>query len=93
MDKFKFIMSGLWVFLRPFVNSLLTTAGTILIQSAMAAAMAVATNMQDKTGEEKRNEALRMIKDDLQAKGIAMTASVINAALEAAVVKMKNELR
>jgi hypothetical protein len=93
MEKFKFIVSGLWAFLSPFIKILLTTGGTILIQSCMAAVTAVATNMQDSSGEEKRAQALRIIQADLTNKGIAMTASVINAALEAAVVKMKNELR
>ena len=87
MDKIKFLMSDLWGFLWPFILVMLTSGGQLLAASAMAAVAAMATS--DLSGPDKRDMALDMIKKDLRAGGITIATSVINAALEAAVVKLK----
>jgi len=88
-EKMKFILSELWSFLQPLIRHLLSDAGTILAQAAMAAVTAVAAEMSGASNEEKRQAAFEKILDDLKTSGIQLGASVINAALEAAVVKMK----
>jgi len=89
MDKFKFIMSGVWSFLQPFIKVLMAQGGTLLIHASMQAVQAVATDMQGQPGAAKRDAALGIITQRLANEGIQMTASVINLALEAAVVKLK----
>lgn len=89
MEKIKFILSGLWEFLRPFICRLMSQGGMILAQTAMSAVSAVALSMQESDGESKRIQAFEIIKHELAKQGIDMATSVINAALEAAVVKMK----
>lgn len=89
MDKFKFVMSGLWTFLAPFIRQLLSHGGTLLIHASMQAVAAVAMDMKDKSGSEKRDAAFDMIKRQLTEQGVDMAASAINAALEAAVIKLQ----
>lgn len=87
MDKFKFFMSDLWEFMWPFIKIMLKESGKLLATSAMAAVTAAAaTNLSN---SDKREMALGMIKDDLRSGGITIATSVINTALEAAVVKLQ----
>lgn len=88
-DKLKFLLSEVWAFLKPFAKQLLTNSGKILLTSAMAAVTAVATNMGGSSGADKRDAALKLILSDLEAAGIELATSTVNAALEAAVVKLK----
>lgn len=88
-EKIKFFLSDVWVFLQPFVEQLLSDSGKVLARAALSAVTAVAQNMIGSTNEEKRQAAFEMILDDLKVSGIEIGTSVINAALEAAVVKMK----
>lgn len=88
-DKIKFFFTEAWAFLKPFATQLLTNSGKILLKSAMAAVTAVAANMGDSSGADKRDAALKLILADLEQAGIALALSTVNAALEAAVVKLK----
>jgi hypothetical protein len=90
MVKIKFIMSGMWVFLQPFIKVLLTQGGTILMTACMDAVRSVATDMQGQPGAVKRDAALGLITQRLASEGVKMASSVINLALEAAVVKLKS---
>lgn len=92
MEKIKFLLSNLWEFLRPFICQLMSQAGLILAQAAMTAVTAVATSMAEADGAAKRQEAFGMIEDELKRAGVEMAASTINAAIEAAVVKLKERL-
>ena len=87
MDKIKFMLSGIWVFLLPFVKILMSQAGQILAESAMKAVQTMAN--RDLDNDQKRATAYKMIVLDLKNAGLGMATSVINAALEAAVIRMK----
>jgi len=87
MDKLKFVMSKMWTFLLPFIKILMSQAGPILANSAMKAVGLVATSSL--SNEDKRANAFQSIADDLKLHGIEAATSVINMAIEAAVVKMK----
>lgn len=89
-EKIRFFMSEIWTFIKPFVKQLLTDSGKILARSAMTAVTAVAVSMTDADGSEKRKAAFDIILDDLKSQGIELATSTINAALEAAVVKLKD---
>ena len=89
MVKFKFRMSSIWSFLLPFVQILLTKGGLILATVAMQAVQIVAESMKDEDGTDKREAAFDIIKKELTEQGIDLASSVINAAIEAAVIKLK----
>lgn len=89
MVKFKFMMSSIWAFLLPFVQILLTKGGIILASVAMEAVALVAESMKDAEGTEKKDVAFEIIKEKLKDQGIDLASSVINAAIEAAVLKLK----
>lgn len=91
MEKIKFIMSKLWMFLRPFICQLMSQGGAILAETAMTAVSAVALSMQEADGEAKRRQAFEIIQTELTKKGVQMATSIINAALEAAVVSLKEK--
>lgn len=87
-EKLKFIMSQVWEFLAPFIRQMMTDAGPILIQTALQAVAAVELSMQSEGGAAKRAAAFDMIKDELTRAGISLATATINAAIEAAVVKL-----
>jgi hypothetical protein len=89
-EKLKVLFSGLWVFLGPFVKLFLSGVGTALAKAAMDAVTATATSMGDADGDAKRREAFRQIRAELTRQGIQVGASAINAAIEAAVQKLKD---
>lgn len=61
--------------------------GPLLAEAAMAAVTVAADiNVSD---SEKREKAYELIAEDLRSKGVIVTASVINMAIEAAVQKLK----
>lgn len=88
-EKFKLMWSGVWEFLRPFVTQMMTEAGQILAATAMQAVKIVAETMPAADGSEKRAAAFEKIAADLASLGVNLAASTINAAIEAAVVKLK----
>lgn len=88
-EKMKILMSGVWEFLLPFFRQMMTQSGQILASAAMAAVTAAAQG--DMTNEERRTAAFNSILADLQKQGISMGTSIINAALEAAVQKLKDK--
>lgn len=87
MDKFKFVMSSAWTFLKPFIKVLLSEIGPIIIQIALEAVKsAAASGMANDT---KRSYAFNKISEGLSAKGLKVSDSVINTSLEVAVQKIK----
>ena len=90
MEKIKFIMSGLWTFLRPFIFQLMTQGGQLLAQVAMEAVTEVEQSMQSADGAQKRSQAFDNIQSELKHSGVKIAASVVNAAIEAAVVAIKS---
>jgi hypothetical protein len=92
-ERIKIVTSSIWAFVLPFLRQLLTQAGPVLMTSAMTAVKLIADNGLGSSGEQKRDMAFRAIAADLQAKGIEIgvqvTTSMINAAIEVAVQKLK----
>jgi hypothetical protein len=94
-EKMAVVFSGIWDFLGPFVGVFLSKAGTALAQSAIQAVKVVAETAGQADGAEKREAAFGLIVNDLEKKGIEIgadvTSSMINAAIEVAVQKIKVE--
>ena len=89
MDKIKFMMSGVWTFLLPFIKILMSQAGQILAASALNAVSIMAN--RDMNSDQKRAAAAQLVKVDLANAGLEMATSVVNAAIEAAVVRFKEK--
>lgn len=85
----KAVTSGIWTFILPFLKILLTQGGQLLAQTAMNTVSAVAANYAAAPGEQKKAIAFDVITASLQKQGVQLGASVINAAIEAAVQKIK----
>jgi len=90
MDRIKFLFSGIYQFLKPFILILMTHGGMLLMQAASEAVTACATNMASSPGAEKRAVAYDMIVDRLRLDGITLASFVVNAAIEAAVIKLQS---
>lgn len=92
-EKCKFVFSNLWDFLAPFIKLFLTKAGPVLATAALSAVKVLAESQAGLTNSQKRNAAYNIIVDDLQRQGVAIgvdvTGSMVNAAIEAAVQKVK----
>ena len=86
-DKFKAFLSSVEDFLMPFIKQFLTTEGPIILAAAEKAVLALAA--QSMPGAQKQAAAYTAIVTDLQAQSITASTSVINAAIEAAVAKVK----
>ena len=87
-QKLKFILSEASAFLLPFIKILLAQGGRLLMAAALEGVQAAST-MKGASGPEKRNAAFEIVKAKLVSQGVEMAASVINSAIEAAVLKIK----
>jgi hypothetical protein len=92
-EKLRLITSSTWSFLRPLIVIFLSKVGPVLAKAASAAVAAQAQRAA--SGYEKRAGAFNQIESSLVSQGIAVgtdvTASMINAAIEVAVLKLKAE--
>lgn len=92
-EKIKLVNSAVFSFVLPFLRLLLQKSGPILVAAATQAVLVVAANASGATNQEKRNLAFEAIANDLRNKGIVVgtdvAISVVNAAIELAVVKSK----
>jgi hypothetical protein len=86
--KIKFVGSRIWEFLAPLIRQLMTKAGPNLITAAEQAVTAIEESMSGSASADKRQAAFDLIISSLKSQGIALATATINAALEAAVVKM-----
>lgn len=75
--------------LLPTLKLFLSAIGPALGKAAVSAVGIVAQDLADKTGGEKRDAAYRLILDELKDQGITAAESAINAAIEVAVLKLK----
>lgn len=91
--RIKLVFSSIWTFLEPFVKLFVSSAGQILSSVALDAVKMVAADpsMLKSGGLEKRQAAFNIIVASLKAKGIEASTSIINAAIEAAVQKVKGD--
>ena len=88
-SKIKMFFSDVEDFLWPFIKQFLISSGPIVLAAAQKAVLAlVASSM---TGAEKRDEAFRLILEDLKEQGIQAGTALINSAIEAAVARIKEE--
>lgn len=91
-ELIKLYSSSVWGFVRPFVRMFLSKAGPILAKAALAAVRAQVNS--SKTGSDKRDAAFNAIATELKQQGITIGVEVstymINAAIEAAVAKVKS---
>lgn len=91
-EKIKILTSSIWAFILPFVRQLMSAVGPILAQAAIAAVTNAATNA-GASNAEKRDAAFNDIVTSLEAQGIKLgvdiTTSLINAAIEVALQKLK----
>lgn len=87
-EKMKILMSTVWEFLLPFFRQMMTESGQILANVAMNAVTAVAKG--ELSDSDKRTAAFNIIISQLEKQGIELGTSLINAAIEAAVQKLKS---
>jgi LL-H family phage holin len=88
-EKVKFAMSKVFEMLLPFLKKMTSDAGIFALEMAIKYVPEIALSMKDADGAEKRKEVFRLIQEAAKAKGIQMTDSIINGAIEAAVAKLK----
>lgn len=94
-QKVKIVCSSIWEFVEPFVKIFLTKAGPLLAAAATQAVTSAALQLTDAEGSNKKEYAFALIVEDLKRQGIVLGAevstSMVNAAIEAAVAKLKAE--
>lgn len=94
-ERLKLVFSKIWDFIAPFVKIFLSSAGQILGSVALQVVRNIAQDTTLVTDSDKRSAAFDAIVVDLKGKGIELglqvTTSMINAAIEAAVQKLKAE--
>jgi hypothetical protein len=92
-DKIKVIMSSVWEFILPFAKQLMSKGGTLLAAAALEAVKTVANNGVGKSGAEKRDMAFNSIVENLKKEGLAVgtdiSTSLVNAAIEVALQRVK----
>ena len=85
------MLRTLWFFIGPILAIIIQNAGKVLIDAAARAVRVAATEYESENGNMKRELAFAEIKRDLELKGVEVTDWVINAAIEAAVGRLKKE--
>lgn len=92
-EKIKIVSSALFGFVLPFLRQMMNQSGPILAAAALKAVSAVAENAYGASSTQKRELAFREIELDLKKQGIRIgvdvATSMVNAAIELAVVKSK----
>jgi LL-H family phage holin len=83
----KVIFGAIGTFLVPFIKRFLAEGGLALSAAATEVVQMLASTSM--SGDDKRKEAFRLIVERLKAKGLNLSTSLINAAIEAAVAKLK----
>jgi hypothetical protein len=89
LEKMKFVMSGVWGFLRPLIVVLLSNIGPLLIESAQAAV--IAAEGENLTGDERKKLATKAVQQVLAQKGFEVGKEVISIVLKLAVVEMREK--
>lgn len=88
-EKIKLVGSQIFEFFLPLIQKFLQEGGLFALQMAFKYVPQIAATMSDKSGEEKRKEVFRLIMEEATAKGLSLSTSMINAAIEAAVAKFQ----
>lgn len=87
-EKFKFVMSQAYEFLKPFIMILMSQAGQLLMETSLDVVRAL-ESMPAATGAEKKAAAFEVIREKMTSAGFELAARTINQAIEAAVAKVK----
>uniref|UniRef100_A0A6M3M2G4 Putative holin n=1 Tax=viral metagenome TaxID=1070528 RepID=A0A6M3M2G4_9ZZZZ len=85
----KILFGAIGTFLAPFIKMFLNDIGKVVLNIAMEVVLALAASAMP--GAKKQKEAFKLIFDKLKAQGITVATHVINAAIEAAVAKLKEK--
>ena len=88
-EKIKLFGSKVFEFLLPLIKTFAKEGGLIALQLAFEVIPVIAMTHKGKSGDEKRAEAFKQIMDVAKTKGITLSTSMVNAAIEAAVAKIK----
>mgnify|MGYP001301375835 CR=1 FL=1 len=83
----KIIFGAIGTFLVPLIKRFFVDGAIALAEAATEVVQILSST--EMSGEDKRKEAFRLIVERLKAKGITLSTSLINAAIEAAVAKLK----
>jgi len=88
-DKILGITQSIWNFYAPLLRSLAITGTGILLPIALEIVRSLATT--DKSGAEKREEAVSALKNASIKQGVDATESLIRFTIESAVQRMRLE--
>jgi hypothetical protein len=88
-ENFKIIGSKVFQFFIPLIQRFLQEGGPIILEMAFKYVPQIAASMSDKDGESKRKEVIRLMMEEAKLRGITLSMSLVNAAIELAVAKLK----
>ena len=95
MERVKFIWSWLWAFLKPFIRTFLTEVGRAVLMSARSAVLVAGSMPEGTSNEKRRKAAFAAIERDMKNIGydigFQVTESMINSAIEVALLGVKAE--
>jgi hypothetical protein len=83
----RLLTSSVWDFIRPLLSQLLTEQGRMLVRLARDA-----VDLMEETelsGAEKREGAISMVRAALSEMGLHLRSHLVNAAIEAAVARLR----
>ena len=86
LEKLKILRSNLWPYILPFLRRLMREGGTILAGIALTTVHAVESSVP---GTNKRELAIKIVKEQLKERGLAFAKAEIAAAVELAVISMQ----
>jgi len=89
-EKIKLFGSQIWEYVWPLIQKFLQEGGLVALQMAFIYVPQIAASMGDANGEAKRAEVIRLMLEEAKARGLTLSTSMINAAIEAAVAKLKS---
>ena len=90
-ENFKIISSKVFQFFLPLIQKFLQEGGPIILSLAFEIIPVIAMTHKGADGDAKRKEAFRQISERAKAQGIVISSSLINAAIELAVAKLKEK--
>ena len=90
-ENLKIMFSKIFQFFLPLIQKFLAEGGPIILALAFEIIPVIAITHKGQDGDAKRKEAFRQISERAKAQGIALADSLIYAAIELAVAKLKTK--
>lgn len=89
-DKIKLLFSNIWEFLAPFVMMFLKKSGQVLMGMAIEIVKTIAADpsMLSKSGQEKRELAIKELKHRALSSGLTISTTVALNMIQAAFTKL-----